>query len=97
MSDPAIPKRMKKPREGAAVRSRLRIARRRVAELVHPLPAISPLLLRWFTWYCRGYVRRHFHSLRISINGLPPDATGYPVVLYTNHASWWDPLVGLVH
>lgn len=60
------------------------------------LPVISPLLLRWFTWYCRGYLRRHFHSLRISINGLPPDATGYPLMLYTNHASWWDPLVGLV-
>ena len=60
------------------------------------LPRISPLLLRWFTWYCHGYIRRHFHSLRISINGLPPDATGQPLVVYTNHASWWDPLVGLV-
>jgi 1-acyl-sn-glycerol-3-phosphate acyltransferase len=67
------------------------------SRLIHqPLPRISPLLLRWFTWYCRGYIRRHFHSLRISINGLPPDVTGYPVMLFTNHASWWDPLVGLV-
>ena len=39
---------------------------------------------------------RHFHSLRISRAGLPPDARGLPLVLYTNHASWWDPLVGLV-
>lgn len=62
----------------------------------HPLPRISPLLLRWFTWYCRGYICRHFHSLRVSINGLPPDAAGHPVVIYTNHASWWDPLVGLI-
>ena len=60
------------------------------------LPRISPLLLRWFTWYCRGYIRRHFHSLRISVSALPPDMTGIPLVFYTNHASWWDPLVGLV-
>lgn len=53
-------------------------------------------MLRWFTWYCRGYLRRHFHALRISVNGLPPDATGHPLVVYANHASWWDPLVGLV-
>ena len=69
--------------------STLRIAR-------SAIPALSPLLLRWFTWYCRGYLRRHFHSLRVSRAGLPPDASGRPVVLYTNHASWWDPLVCLV-
>jgi 1-acyl-sn-glycerol-3-phosphate acyltransferase len=60
------------------------------------LPRISPLLLRWFTWYCRRYLRRHFHSLRVSRAGLPPDARGLPLIIYTNHASWWDPLVGLV-
>ena len=60
------------------------------------LPRISPLLLRWFTWYCRGYIRRHFHSLRVSRAGLPPATDGLPLVIYTNHASWWDPLVGLV-
>ena len=27
---------------------------------------------------------------------MPPDARGLPLVLYTNHASWWDPLVGLI-
>ena len=60
------------------------------------LPTVSPLLLRWFTWYCRRYIRRHFHTLRISISGLPPDTAGHPLVIFTNHASWWDPLVGLV-
>ena len=62
----------------------------------YALPNISPLLLRWFTWYCRGYIRRHFHSLRVSRAGLPPDTAGLPLVIYANHASWWDPLVGLV-
>jgi len=60
------------------------------------LPTASPLLLRWFTGYCRRYIRRHFHSLRISSTGTPPDASGLPLVIYNNHASWWDPIVGLV-
>jgi len=60
------------------------------------LPRISPLLLRWFTWYSRRYIRRHFHSLRVSLAGLPPDVRGQPLVLYSNHASWWDALVCLV-
>lgn len=60
------------------------------------LPHISPLLLRWFTWYSRRYLRRHFHSLRISLGGMPPDTQGRPIVIYSNHASWWDVLVCLV-
>ena len=60
------------------------------------LPHISPLLLRWFIWYSRRYLRRHFHSLRISCAGLPPDVRGLPLVVYSNHASWWDALVCLV-
>ena len=60
------------------------------------LPTISRPLLRWFTWYSRRYLRRHFHSLRVSLTGLPMGGTGLPLVIYANHASWWDALVGLV-
>jgi len=60
------------------------------------LPRISPLLLKWFTWYSRGYLRRHFHSLRVSLAGTPSASCELPLVLYSNHASWWDPLVCLV-
>ena len=60
------------------------------------LPRISKPLLRWFTWYSRRYIHRHFHSLRISLAGLPPDTQGRPLVIYSNHASWWDVLVCLV-
>jgi 1-acyl-sn-glycerol-3-phosphate acyltransferase len=60
------------------------------------LPQISKPLLRWFTWYSRRYLRRHFHSLRVSRAGLPPGDSRLPLVIYSNHASWWDPLVCLV-
>ena len=59
------------------------------------VPTPSPLLLGWFTWYARRYLRRHFHSLRISRSGTAPQMADLPLVMYSNHASWWDPLVGL--
>ena len=68
---------------------------RRSLESATP-PRTSPWLLRWFTWYCRRYLRRHFHSLRVSRAGLPPHTTKRPLVIYSNHASWWDALVCLV-
>lgn len=56
-------------------------------------PRRSLWLLRWFTWYARGYVRRSFHRVRW-IGGLPdPVAPGAQVVYYLNHASWWDPMI----
>jgi 1-acyl-sn-glycerol-3-phosphate acyltransferase len=60
------------------------------------VPRISTLLLKWFTWYSRRYLRRHFHSLRVSVAGLPSAWREMPLVLYLNHASWWDPLVCLI-
>jgi len=62
----------------------------------HSLPTISLPWLRLFSWYSGRYVRRHFHSLRVSraIPFAPP--AGVPLVIYSNHASWWDPLVGLL-
>jgi 1-acyl-sn-glycerol-3-phosphate acyltransferase len=59
------------------------------------LPAISPGLLRVFSAYSRWYVSRAIHSIRISRAGSIPDAGGLPLVIYANHASWWDPLIGL--
>jgi 1-acyl-sn-glycerol-3-phosphate acyltransferase len=59
------------------------------------LPAVSPGLLRAFSTYSRWYVARAIHSIRISRAGSVPNADGLPLVIYANHASWWDPLVGL--
>ena len=78
-----------------------RVAARPGAESSHvsssvTVPSASPLLLGWFTWYARRYLRRHFHSLRISRSGSAPGYRDQPLVIYSNHASWWDPLVCLV-
>lgn len=58
------------------------------------LPRISPFLLRWFRWYARGYMRRHFHAVRIG--GHSAVAVDGPFVVFTNHASWWDPMIFFV-
>ena len=49
-------------------------------------------LLRVFGIYLRWYLRRHFHALRVSgLERLVRDG-GKPLVVFLNHASWWDPL-----
>lgn len=58
-------------------------------------------MLRWFHWYSRRYVAKHFHAVRMARSG-GGDALrakldeGRPVVLLMNHAAWWDPLVGML-
>ncbi len=53
----------------------------------------SPRLLLCFAIYLRWYLKRNFHSLRILKTGLPVDAGDKPLVIYSNHPSWWDPLI----
>jgi 1-acyl-sn-glycerol-3-phosphate acyltransferase len=60
------------------------------------MPKVSPALIKWFAAYSRGYVRRRFHSMRIFKYGLPPHDRALPLVIYLNHAAWWDPLVCLL-
>ncbi len=65
----------------------------------HELPPFSHPINGWFMWYVRGYLRRHFHALRLlhGESGRPghPAIAGEPVLIYTNHPGWWDPLVFL--
>lgn len=53
-------------------------------------------MLSWFTLYARWYVARHFHAVRLhgEAPALPP--AGTPLVIYLNHAAWWDPLLCLL-
>ena len=52
--------------------------------------------MKVFIAYCRRRVRRDFHGLRILKSGQPPRDCTRPLVVYFNHASWWDPLVCLL-
>ena len=65
-------------------------------EAAADLPQISPWMLRWFTAYSRRYLRRHFHALRIASKSWPGDTARLPLVIFSNHAAWWDPLVAIV-
>ncbi len=58
-------------------------------------PKVSAGFVNLFAAYSRRYLGRHFHSIRILKSGLPPRDLSRPVVIYLNHASWWDPLVCL--
>lgn len=59
------------------------------------LPRISRWLFDLFTKYSAGYLRRNVHAVRISRAGPAPQLGDRPAVIYLNHPSWWDPLVGL--
>jgi 1-acyl-sn-glycerol-3-phosphate acyltransferase len=52
----------------------------------------SPWLVRGFARWLRGYFRRNFNGVRTSLEGVPPEATDGPLIIYTNHPSWWDPI-----
>ena len=58
-------------------------------------PQISRPLLRLFGRYSARYIERHFHSVRLLQPSPPPNESTGPLVVYLNHAAWWDPLVCL--
>ncbi len=51
----------------------------------------SRRLLAFFSRYLHWYIRRHFHGMRLANPDRFPNTTG-PLIVYANHASWWDPL-----
>lgn len=64
------------------------------------LPAYNRWLYGWFMWYVRGFLRRHFHAIRllklkVDDAAHAPDIGDQPVLIYTNHPGWWDPLIFL--
>jgi 1-acyl-sn-glycerol-3-phosphate acyltransferase len=59
------------------------------------LPKVSRRGLALFGAYVRLYLRRHFHGVRVLRSSLVPLAGHRPLLIYSNHASWWDPLVAL--
>lgn len=53
----------------------------------------SAAMVRWFGLVFRRALRRDFHALRMARGGARPDPAGAPLVIYSNHPSWWDPIV----
>ncbi len=60
------------------------------------VPAISQPLLALFSRYAAWYLGKHFHSVRLLVSDAPPNDPPGPLVVFLNHAAWWDPLVCLV-
>jgi 1-acyl-sn-glycerol-3-phosphate acyltransferase len=60
------------------------------------LPRRNAWLFRLFRRYCRRYLARNFHAVRLSREGLLPDRGPGPLLVVMNHPSWWDPLIGLI-
>ncbi len=65
----------------------------------YELPPFSHGLNGWFMAYVRRYLRKHFHAVRLlgqEDGGVGfPDVGNEPLLVYTNHPGWWDPLVFL--
>ena len=66
-------------------------------EHARAVPQVSDNLVYWFDWYLQRYFPKHFHAFAVSnteIAATIPQES--PLIVYINHASWWDPLVALV-
>ncbi len=53
----------------------------------------SERLFRLFAAYLRWYAGRRLHAVRVSRAGLPHAPAGRPLIVYSNHPSWWDPAI----
>ena len=56
-----------------------------------PFLARSAVLLGMFRVYLHVLFWRRFSAVRVSRAGLPDQHGGRPLVIFTNHPSWWDP------
>jgi hypothetical protein len=61
---------------------------------------LSPRVLRVFRWYTRRLFGKKFHAVRVVSDTIDTlhkvDAAEHPALVLMNHASWWDPLVGVL-
>ena len=51
----------------------------------------SPRIVRLFGPYMCRYAARRFHGVRLARGTLPVLPQDRPVIVYSNHPSWWDP------
>lgn len=60
---------------------------------IDPVARRSPRMVAFFERVMRGQVARNFRALRVAKPGVPDLASDRPVMVFTNHPSWWDPAV----
>ncbi len=71
----------------------------------HAVAASPPPVPAWFQGgfhtFLGSYLRRHFHSIALHREGWQPSSldansqgSAGPLIVYANHPSWWDPLIG---
>ncbi len=61
----------------------------------HLVPRRSEILFTGFRWWVSGYVKKHFHAVRLSRGSRPNVSLELPLMIVLNHPSWWDPLIGV--
>lgn len=73
------------------------ISGKSISEKAPTSPLIRPSrrLLAFFAVYLHWYIGRHFRAIRVANGDRFPSATS-PLIVYANHASWWDPLSCIV-
>ena len=55
-------------------------------------PEFSHRLFALFAPWLRRHFAKRFHAVRLSLGGEPARPDGRPLVVYSNHPSWWDPI-----
>lgn len=61
-----------------------------------PVHLRSASLFWLFGWYLRYFFWRRFHAIRLSRSGLPAATSDRPIIVYSNHPSWWDPALYII-
>ncbi len=61
-----------------------------------PLALRSPALCRFFAGVMQRQMRAAFRAVRLARPRLPDFAADRPVIVYSNHPSWWDPAFFIV-
>lgn len=58
-----------------------------------PIAARSPFLVAFFNRIFARSVKRAFHGVRLARGTRPAPPCSRSIVIYANHASWWDPAI----
>ena len=61
-----------------------------------PVALRSPAMCRFFEGVMRRQMHRGFRAVRVARPGLPSLPEGAPVVVFSNHPGWWDPVFYIV-